>query len=123
MDYITAVLGSHEFMFHISLGAQGGSHISTRREDFGGGSAVLPTLSEGMEIELSDFEAEDAILRCDVLWQVVEIVIGGIPTVLEVRFMWSLMSPGRILLQGSESTNLFDPKKQQVHFRTVEVGI
>jgi len=59
---ITAVLGSHEFGLHIGLGALGGSHISTRREDFAGGSAVLPTLSEGLEIELSDFEVEDVTL-------------------------------------------------------------
>jgi hypothetical protein len=49
-------------------GGSGGSQISTAREDFAGGSAVLPTLSEGMEIELSDFEAEDATLKGDYLW-------------------------------------------------------
>jgi hypothetical protein len=37
--------------------------------------------SEGLEIELSDFEAEDTTLKGDYLRQVVEIVIGGIPTV------------------------------------------
>ena len=52
-----------------------------------------------MEIELSDFEAENATLKGDYLRQVVEIVIGGVPTVLEVCFMCLFMSLGRILLQ------------------------
>jgi hypothetical protein len=51
-----------------------------------------------MEIELSNFEAENATLKGDYLWQVVEIVIGGVPTVLEVRFMCLFMSLSRILL-------------------------
>jgi hypothetical protein len=84
---ITAVLEPHEFGLRICLGAQGGSQISTGWEDFPGGNAVLPTRSEGLEIELSDFEAENATLKGDYLRQVVEIVIGGVPTVLEVRFM------------------------------------
>ena len=105
------------------MGAKGGSLITTRREDFACGHVVLPTLSEGLEIELSDFEAENATLTGDYLWQVVEIVIGGVPTVLEVRFMCLFMSLGRILLQGSLSTNLFDPMRHQVDLRKVEVGI
>jgi hypothetical protein len=76
-----------------------------------------------LEIELSDFEAENAMLKGDNLWQVVEIVIGGVPTVLEVRFMCLFMSLGRILLQGSVSTNLFSPMRHQVDLRKVEVGI
>jgi len=76
-----------------------------------------------LEIELSDFEAEDATLTGDYLWQVVEIVIGGVPTVLEVGFMHLFMSFGRILLEGSVSTNLFDPMRHQVDLRKVEVGI
>ena len=80
-------------------------------------------LSEGLEIELSDFEAEDATLKGDYLWQVVEIVIGGVPTVLEVSFMYFFMFLGRILLQGSVLTNLFDPMRHQVDLRKVEVGI
>ena len=80
-------------------------------------------LSEGLEIELSAFEPENATLKGDYLWQVVEIVIGGVPTVLEVRFMCLFMSRGRILLQGSVSTNLFDPMRHQVDLRKVEVGI
>jgi len=105
------------------VGALRGSQISTGREDFAGCSAVLLTLSEGLEIELSNFEADDATLKGDYLWQVVEIVIGGIPTVLEVRFMSLFMSVGRILLQGSISTNLFGPMRHQLDLRKVEVGI
>ena len=48
---------------------------------------MLLTLSQGLEIELSDFKAENATLKGDYLRQVVEIVIGGVPTVLEVRFI------------------------------------
>jgi len=76
-----------------------------------------------LEIELSDFEAEDATLKGDYLWQVVEIMMGGVPTVLEVRCMCWFMSLGRILLQGSVLTNLFDPMRYQVDLRKVEVGI
>jgi len=81
------------------------------------------TLSKAFEIELSDFEAENATLKRDYSRQVVEIVIGGVPTVLEIRFMRLFMSLGRILLQGSVSTNLFDPVRHQVDLRKVEVGI
>jgi len=80
-------------------------------------------LSEGLEIELSDFEAENATLKGDYLWQVVEIKIGGVPNVLEVHFMCSFMSLGRIQLPGSVSTNLFDPLRYPVDLRKVEVGI
>jgi hypothetical protein len=120
---ITPVLGSHEFGLRISLGALGGSQISGGREDFAGGSAVLSTLSEDLEIELSDFEAENATLNGDYLRQVVEIVIEGVPTVLKIRFMCLFVSLGRILLQASISTNLFDPVRHQVDLRKVEVGI
>jgi hypothetical protein len=123
MHSITAVLGPDEFGLRICLGAQGGSQISTGREDFEGGSAVLPTLREGLEIGLSDFDGENATLKGDYLRQVVEIVIGGVPTVVEVRFMCLLMSLGRILLQGSVTTTLFDPMRHQVDLRKVEVGI
>jgi hypothetical protein len=76
-----------------------------------------------LEIELSDFEAEDAMLNGDYLWQVTEIVIGGVSTVLEVRFMCLFRSLGRILWQHSLPTNLFDSMRQQVDLRKVEVGI
>jgi len=80
-------------------------------------------LSEGLELELSDLEAEDVTLIGDYLWQVVEIVIGGIPTVLGVGVMSFFMSLGRILLQGSVSTNLFGPITHQVDLQNVEVGM
>jgi hypothetical protein len=79
--------------------------------------------SEALEIEPSDFEVEDAMLKGDYLWQVVKIVIGGVQTVLEVRFMCLFMSLGGILLQGSVSTNLFDPMRHHVDLQKVEVGI
>jgi len=120
---ITAALGSHVFGLCIFLGAQGGSQISTRREDIAGGSAVLSTLSEGLEIELSGFETEKATRKGDYLRQVVEIVIEDVPTVLEVHCICVFMAVGRILLQGSVSTYLFDPVRHQVDLRKVEVGI
>jgi len=62
-------------------------------------------------------------MKDDYWWQVVEIVIGGGPTVLEVCFMCLFMSLGRILLQGSVSTNLFGPMRHQVDLRKVEVSL
>ena len=123
MHSITAVLGSHDFGLCIRLGAYGGRQISTGREDSVGGIAVLQTLGDGLEIEPSDFEAENAMLKGDYLPHVVEIVIGGVPTVLEVCFMCLFMSLGRILLQGSILTNLFDPMRHQVDLQSVEVSI
>jgi len=123
MVSIMAVLGSQEFRLRILLGAQWGSQISTGREDYAGDSAVLPTLSKGLEIELSDFKAENATLKGDYLQQVVVIVIGGVPIILEVHFMCLFMSLSRILLQGSVSTNLFDPTRHQVDLRKCYVRI
>jgi hypothetical protein len=57
---ITAVLGSDKFGLRICLGAKGGSQINTRREDIAGGSTVLSTVSEGLGIEPSEFDAENA---------------------------------------------------------------
>jgi hypothetical protein len=57
------------------------------------------------------------------LLQVVEIVIGGIPTILEVRYMCLFMTLGSLLLVGSLSTNLFDPMRHQVDLRQAEVSI
>jgi hypothetical protein len=62
------------------------------------------------------------MLKGDYLPQVVEIVIGGVPTVLEVRLMCFFMSIGSVLLQGTVSTNLIDPMRHQVDFRKVQVG-
>jgi hypothetical protein len=105
------------------MGAQGGSKISTRWEDSAGGSAVLLMLSQGLEIELTNFEAENAMLNDDYFPQVVEIVIGGVPTFLEICVMCLLMPIGRILLQGSLSMTLFNPVRHQVDLRNVEVRI
>jgi hypothetical protein len=80
-------------------------------------------LGESLEIELSGFEAENPMLKGEYLRQVVEIVIGGIPTVLESQCMFLIISLCRILLQGSVPTNLFDPVRHQVDLRKVEVGI
>ena len=71
-------------------------------------------LCEGLEMELSDFEPENATLKRDYFRQVVDIVIGGVPTVHEVHFMCLFMSLGRILLQGSISTHQFDPMRPHV---------
>jgi hypothetical protein len=101
----------------------GVSQISTGREDVAGGSAVVLRLSQGFEIKLSDFEVENATLKGDYFWQVVEIVIGGIPTVLEAGLIWLFMPLGRKLLQGSMLTNLFGSMRYQVDLRTVEVSI
>jgi len=76
-----------------------------------------------VEIELSDFEVDKATLKGEYLQQVVGIVIGGVPTVLVVQFMCLFMSLGRILLQGSVSTDMFDTMRHQVDLRKVEVSI
>jgi hypothetical protein len=81
------------------------------------------TLSKGLEIALSDSKAEKATLKGDYLCQVVAIVIGGLPTVLEIGFMCLFMSLGRILLQGSVSTNVFNPVRHQVNHQNIEVSI
>ena len=80
-------------------------------------------MSKGLEIELSDFEAENMTPKGDYLWQVVEHAIGGVPTVLEVHLMCLFISLRRILLEGSVSTNLFSPMRHQVDLRKVELGI
>jgi phage tail protein X len=91
--------------FAYECGLRGASPISAGWEDFGGGSAVLPTLNEGLEIELSDFDTQNATLKGDSLWQVAEIVIGGVPTILDVHCMCFLMSLCITLLQGCVSKN------------------
>ena len=97
-----AVLGFQQFGRHLRLGAQGACQISARTEDFPGGSGVLPTLSKGLGIVLSDFEAENAPLKGDYFWQVVESVTGGVPTLLEIHVMCFFRSLSRLLFQGSE---------------------
>ena len=104
-------------------GSSGGHPDQHRKGERASGSAVLPTQSEGMVIELSHFEGDNATPKGDYLWLVVVIVIGGVPTVLAVRYMCLFMTLGRILLQCSLSTNLFDPMRDQVDLQTVELGI
>jgi len=74
-------------------------------------------------IELSDFLAENAMLKGNYLWQVAQIMIGGVPTVLGIRSMCLFISLGRILLKGFVSTNQFDPMSHQVDLQKVERGI
>jgi len=118
-----ADLRSHKIRLHTWLGAQGGSLISTGMEDFPAGSAAPPTPSKGLQIELYELEAENATLKGDSLRHVVEIVIGGVASVLEVRFRGVFLSLGRILSQGFISMNLFDPRRHQVDLWKVAVGI
>jgi hypothetical protein len=72
---------------------------------------------------MSDIEAEDATLKGDYLWKVVDIGIGGVPTILEVRFICWFLSLGRMLLPNSVLTNLFDRMRHQLDIRKVDVGI
>jgi hypothetical protein len=46
-------------------GSSGGSQIRAEREDIASDSAVLSTLSKGFEIELSDFDGDNATLKGD----------------------------------------------------------
>jgi hypothetical protein len=52
-----------------------------------GGSTVRPMLSDSFWSELTDSKASKATLKGNYLWLVVEIVIGGVPNVLEIHFM------------------------------------
>ena len=65
-------------------------------------------MTQGLLFEHCDFEAGKVMLTGDDLQEVVEIVIGGVPTVLEIHFMCMFRFLGRILLQPSVSTNLFN---------------
>jgi len=102
--------------------AQGRGEISTSMEDFTGGSTVIRTVSEDLQIQLFHFEPENVTLNDDYLWQVVEIVIGGVQTGIEVHYMCLFMSLDRKLLQGSVSSNLFDSMGHQVDLLEIEVG-
>jgi hypothetical protein len=123
MLLITTVLGSYEFRLCLCLGAQGGSQISGRREDSAGGSAVLSMLSEDFENELSNSEAENMMMKGDYVRHVIEAVIGGVPTILEICFMCLFRSLGRILLVSLVSMNLFHLVRYLVDLRNVEVGM
>jgi hypothetical protein len=78
-------------------------------------------LSKGMEIELSNSDAGNAMQKGEYWLRVVELVIGGVPTVLEIHFMCLFISLGRILLQGSVSTNPVDPERFPVDLLEAEV--
>ena len=93
---------------------QGYSLMGSRRENVGGHSGDLLTRSEGRRIDLSHLECEIGTLKGDFLRRVVEIVIGGILTVLEVRFMCVFIALSRVLWKGPISTNPVDPVKYQV---------
>jgi len=102
---------------------QGGSKISTWMEDFAGSSAVFTMLSEVLGIELWNIAAENATQQAESLLQAIQIVIGGVPTILEGCFMCLFISLCRIQLQGSASRNLVDPMSPQVHLPTGQGGI
>lgn len=93
------------------IGSSGGSKISTGRKHITDWSAGLLMLSEGLEIELSNLNANNAMLKGNHLRQEVEIVIRGLPNILEVHVMSLVMSLGKIPFQGSILTNLFDPMR------------
>jgi hypothetical protein len=71
-----------------------GRQINISREDFPGNSAVLLTLSKRLAIDLSDFEAANTMLNGDFLRQVVDIRMGGAPSVLDVHVMNILIYHG-----------------------------
>jgi hypothetical protein len=77
-------------------------------------------LSEGLKIELFEFEVENITMKPEYLWRVVDIVIGGIQTVLEVGLLCLFMSVGRMLLYSSVRMNLFGPMKHQLDPQRVE---
>jgi hypothetical protein len=66
---------------------QWGSQLSTGRDNVPAGRAFLLVLGQGLLFKRSDFEAENATLKGNYLRQVVENVVGGIQTVLEVHCM------------------------------------
>jgi hypothetical protein len=55
--------------FAYGYGLRGATQSSPGREYFAGGSAVVPTMIEGLEIELSDFKVEDSTVKGDYLLQ------------------------------------------------------
>jgi hypothetical protein len=90
------------------IGRSGGRKISNDREDIAGRSTVLLMLSDGLEIEHSNLNADNVTLKGDPLKQEVQIVIGGIPNILEVHDMSLVMSLGKIPFEVTIMTNLFD---------------
>jgi hypothetical protein len=90
-------------------------------EVFAGYYAVLSALNEGVQSQLSDFEAVNATLKRYYLQQEGEIVIGGIPIILEFRFMCLFISLGRIRLEGSILINLFNPMGHHTDLQNLQV--
>jgi hypothetical protein len=76
-----------------------------------------------LQLELCALEGENATVIGEYQWQVVEIVIGGVPTILEICLIFLFMTLGRGLLQGSVMVDLFDPMRHQVDLQKVDVGI
>jgi hypothetical protein len=74
-----------------------------------------------LDSQLTEVKAENVTLKGDYMLLVVEIVIGGVPTILEICFVCLIMSLGRIELQGSVSTDLFGPMRHQVDLSKVDV--
>jgi hypothetical protein len=87
------------------------------------GQRCVPDTERGLDIELSELEAENTTVKRDYLRQEVEIVMRGVLIVHEVRFMCLFLYLGRILLNGYVSTNLFDLLRHQVDLRSVEDGL
>jgi hypothetical protein len=75
-----------------------------------------------LEIQLPDFKAEHATLKWDYLRPVGEVGSGGVPTILDVHVKGWFLSLGRISLQNSVSTNVFDRIRHQVDLRQVAVS-
>jgi hypothetical protein len=82
--------------------------ISNLTEGFAGGSAGHSILSEGLEIESSDFDTENAPHKGDFLWQVVAILIVGVSTVLGRFIICISIILRSIVLQGSVQKTLFN---------------
>jgi hypothetical protein len=76
----------------------GGSKLNAGSVHSAGGIAGISTLSKGLDNEHSNFQLDNATQKGDYLGQVVENVIGGIPTVIKIGFMSWFMSLGILLL-------------------------
>jgi len=100
-----------------------GNMNCTTGQNLVGGRAVFPTLYGWVTKELSCCTGDYVMLKCDNLRKVALIVIGGVPTVCEVRFMCWFVACTRILWDGSISTNLRQKVRQLVDLPKVDVGI
>jgi hypothetical protein len=104
-------------------GSSWGSQMSTEMEDITSSIDILPPVREGVKSEFADIKEENATLKDDYLRQTVDIVIAAIPTVPEHCFMCFFISLGKMYLQGSVSTNVFELMRPQLDFRNLGVGI